>query len=273
MRRSFKIFTFLMISISLLTLNGCDSKKEKNTDQKSASTEEKSQSQYFVEDVEAIHKKEKFLSEDFVSYQINYQFGNLSDELKVKAATDLSNIEISSKNFGKSYYNGENMLIDAMANMGEREAKRNFQLVYFYHVFFHLNEEGYLLNPVEATTFLDSPFKQINVTNQAFHTAIFPIETTFLVEDRTNMMKGIRLKTSLIGNDRKPLEVDLHYDRFITVNYIPVSLSWKFYPENTTNEEDLLGEAQVTRIKYYTKDQLQLNIPENAKALKNSPLL
>jgi hypothetical protein len=86
-------------------------------------------------------------------------------------------------------------------------------------------------------------------------------------------MKGLALETSLLGNGRSTQNVQLQYDRFITVNHVPVSLSWKFYPEGNFNEETMLGEAQITKIKYYTAEKLQLNIPENAKVIKNSSIL
>ncbi|GGE31107.1 hypothetical protein [Psychroflexus planctonicus] len=272
MKFSSKIFALILLANIVLACNNSNSSKEKSTEQKET-TKSKTTEQVFLSSVEDIHKKEKFFSEDIVSYQITYQFGNLKDELKVRAATDLSLIEITSKNFGKSYYNGKNILIDAMANMGDREAKRNFQLVFFYHAFFHLDENEYVLSPIQETTFFDGNFKQIHTKNEAFHTAFFPNEVSFLVEGRTNMMKGLQMKTSLLGNNRTAQNIHLHYDRFITVNHIPVSLNWKFYPENNFEEKAILGEAQITKIKYYSAEQLQLSIPENTKKIKNSPIL
>lgn len=272
MKLNCKILALIVLSISILACNNSNSSKEKNEEQKETA-KPKSAEQRYLSSVEDIHKKEKFLSEDVVSYQITYEFGNLKDELRIKAATDLSLVEIESKNFGKSYYNGNDILIDAMANMGDKEAKRNFQMVYFYHAFFHLDESAYELFPFEETTFFDRKYKQFQTKNQALHSAFFPRETTFFIEDRTNMMKGLSLATSLLGNSRNTQNVHLHYDRFITVNHIPVSLNWKFYPENNFDEESILGEAQITRIKYYEAEQLQIRIPENAKAIKNSQIL
>lgn len=271
MKISSKIFSFFF-ALCIIACNSSNSSKEKNAEQEEI-TQPKSEVEQFLSNAEVLHKKQKFFNEDFVSYQITYQFGNLKDELTVKAATDLSMVEVSSKNFGKSYYNGKNIFIDAMANMGHREAKRNFQMVYFHHAFFHLNEKEFEFFPIEKTTFLDSSFKQVQIKNQTFHTAFFPNEITFLIEDRTHMMKGLHLKTPFLGNDRSPKNIHLHYDRFITVNHIPVSLNWKFHPENNFKEESIIGEAQITKIRYYSAEQLQLTIPENAEVIKNSPIL
>jgi hypothetical protein len=272
MKFSITLFSFLLICISFFACTDSNSSKEKEAE-KGETIQKLSAKLQFAKSVEDIHKKERFLEEDFVSYQITYKFGNLEDVLTVKAATDLSRVEIASKNFGKSYYNGQSIYMDASANMGDREAKRNFQMVFFYHSFFHISEEAYELYPIEETTFLDQKFKEVKIKNEGFHLAFFPMQATFLVEDRTHMMKGLELSTSLLGNDRDVKEVQLHYDRFITVNHVPVSLNWKFYPKNEVDENSILGEAQVTKIKYYTAEQLQFKIPENANVIKNAPIL
>lgn len=271
MRILSRLIPILFIASLVIACNS----KEKNEDAAPArelSPVEKAKYN-FVAEVEKIHKKEKFLSEDRVSYEISYTLGKWSDVLQVKAATDLSLVEISSKKVGKTYYDGQQLYLDAMANMGDREAQRNFLMVYFYHAFFHLSETTYELSNAEVFTKMEKPYKKITIQNNGFHTAFFPKKVEFYVEDRTQMLKGLALQTSLLSHQRSKEAIELHYERFITVNHVPVPLTWKFYPSSKTEESDLLGEAQITRIKYSTAQQMPLSIPENAKAIKNSPIL
>lgn len=271
MKNHFKILFIIAFAFQLVSCNNNAKKNEPKQDEKTSSP--KTSEQILLSQVETIHKKNNYLNEDVVTYQIDYRFGNLNDELKIKAATDLSRIIIESKNFGKSYYNGTELLIDVMANAGDREVKRNFQLLYFYHAFFYLSDNNFNFSPTEEVRFDEQNYKQVKVQNENVHTAFFPTKASFLIDNRTNMMKGLILKTALLGNGRSAQNIHLQYDRFITVNHIPVSLDWKFYPKNEHTEESLLGEAKVTRIKYYSAEQLQLSIPENAKPIKNSPIL
>lgn len=262
----------VQLVLLFLVLSACTGSKEEKKEKNPLSDVEQAK-QRFTTEIEGLHKKEKFLSESYVSYEISYEFGNLSDVFKVVAATDLSAVQIESTHYGKSYYDGNQLYMDANSNSSDREVKRNFQMVYFYHAFFHLNEIGIETSPVEDTAFMETKYKQFNLTNNAFHLAFFPRETAVLIENRTNMMKGLQLKTSLLGNARTAQKVHLHYDRFITVNHIPVSLNWKFYPIHKLEEETLIGEAKITKIKYPKPNQIQLEIPKDAIAIKNASLL
>ncbi|GGE15178.1 hypothetical protein [Psychroflexus salis] len=272
MKIPYKSLLFIILITSFWACNTNNSKQEEPKKENKIS-ETKSSEERLMKSVEAIHKKEKFFSEDMISYEISYEFGKIADQLKVKAATDLSLIEIDSKVFGKSYYDGDQLYIDAIANAGDREIKRNFQLLYFYHAFFHLSDKSFQLSPIQEVVLSNTQYKKIGVENKNLNKAFFPKKVDFFIDQRTDMMKGLQLQTSLINNDRSTQKIHLQYDRFITVNHIPVALEWKFYPENKFTEKDFLGEAKVTKIKYYTTEQLPVTIPKNAKPIKNSPLL
>jgi hypothetical protein len=272
MKSSLKVFSFLIVLLCLVACNSSTSnaeKKEKNP----IKVEEPSKELKFANRVTEIHKKDIFSNEDFVRYHINYQIGNLKDELKVVAKTDLNLVEVTSENFGKVYYNGQNLLLDPSANMGDQEAKRIFTMIYFYHSFFFLDHESLSFSSINEVKVKGSLHKKLDVNNEILHTSFIPKETSFFVEDRTNMLKGLEIKTSLFNNSRKLESVYLSYNRFITVNHVPVSLNWKLYPSENISETSQIGEAQITKIKFYTSDRIQLSIPENAQVVKNSPIL
>lgn len=266
---------YLAICTFILLIWSC---KDSNSSKKEATAprelnEVEMAQQRFVEEVEAIHKKEKFVSEDIVGYEIGYTIGNRKDVLQIKAATDLKFIEVTSQNFGKAYYNGNQLYIDAMANMDDGEAKRIFQLVYFYHAFFHLKEDAYAYFPIESTTIMNENFKYISINNQEVHPAFFPKEVEFYIEDRTQMLKGLAIQTNQLTSTRAEEEIYVQFDRFITVNHVPVSLTWKIYPKNKLEESAMLGEAKITKIKYFDAAKLQLNLPEDAKPIKRETFL
>lgn len=271
MKSILQLFLLLLFSLFLSACNQTkNSTGEENQKNQPFIDEVELAKQDFVTGTENIHKKEKFMSENAVGYEITYNFGNLQDVLSIKATTDLSLIEVTSTNYGKAYYNGKDLLIDATANMDDKQIKKIFQMVYFYHAFFHLKEDPYTYLSIEETLIMEERFKYIGIENKGFHLAFFPEKVKFYIEDRTQILKGVGLETTYLKNTRSSEKIFLFYDRFITVNHVPVSLSWKFFNHDNIKEGEQFGEAKVTKIKFYDSNQLQLIIPNDAIKLKTS---
>jgi hypothetical protein len=78
MKLSCKVFSLLLLSISFLACNNSKTSEKKEAEQVE-NTQTQSAKQAFVSSVEEIHKKERFLKEDFVTLSHQYSLHSRID--------------------------------------------------------------------------------------------------------------------------------------------------------------------------------------------------
>jgi hypothetical protein len=249
----------VLIVIMCLSVGiACDS----STAQKEASkeveiTREISASEKFLTAVSEVHKRQDFLKEDYVSFQFQFILENEQMEGRVTARTNLSEFLVDTKEQGSFYFT----MLDGKYTAEKRNATAT-KLVSFivsnYHLFYFITGENYNYAERKELEFLDRPYYSVALENQEA-TKIFPSSLEVFVEQRTNMLKGV----SLPHPQKRNAKVFLQYDKFITVNRIPVSLQWNiFLIEGEDRTGNPIGEAKITAIKYLKESELDLAPPQ-----------
>ncbi|MGM0636147.1 MAG: hypothetical protein ACQESK_08770 [Bacteroidota bacterium] len=257
-----------------LALFACSDKQpeeeKKSIEEKQAVS--KSNEQIYAQSIENNHKKSNFLEEDMVSFTVEFDFGDQeTQKISILSKTDLSQAVITFDDNSKLFYDGNALLLENEQKKNQKIAQQAMLMNTLYHSFFHLSEDEFSLSPREEITFFESDFTKMTVSNNAFHQEIYPQEFTFFTEKRTSLMKGLQAKFPYIGKQNNSTETYIQFDRFITVNRIPVSLQWNFFSaKKDASIGDKIGQAKVSRIQYHKVGEREISIPKDAKKVQAS---
>lgn len=253
-------FTHLLCCFSLLLVVACgksEKEKESNRDKENKVERTVSSSERYLKSVENVHKKEDFLKEDLVSFKFDVKLSEKELQGKVVARTNMAEFSVELSDGSVWYYNSLNDLFSAEVNDKEIEQLLSF-VVGGYFTFYSISGENYTYTDKEKKEFLEREFSKVSLNNSASK-RFFPQEFTVFVEDRTSMLKGTSRNHPL----KKRQPIFLQYDKFITVNRIPVSLSWQFFESTKDNlMSKNIGEAKITAISYPKDDGKQINSAE-----------
>lgn len=264
---------FILCLILLLTTSGCkeqanNEKKEKES-QHSEIVKRKSSEQRYANHVAEIHKTLLYKEEAFVGFELDIQLPDFQDQVKIIKATNYSEIQFSSKKYGDLFYMGSEFFSANEVSIKAKEAKVYLDMAFIFGAFSQIfNEENNYLEKQEKEA-LATNFKvlTINQINSDFQYA--PNEVKSWTDARTDMLKAIEMSFSL--TEKQQL---VYFNRYITVNRIPVSLTWNFFDTNKTeNLDQAIGEVKIARIKYYKKGEYSMNFPEELNQIELTELV
>lgn len=244
------LFVIMCLSVGI----ACDSSTEKKEASKDLETpREVGPAEKFLSNVSEVHKKQDFLKEDYVTFQFKLKLGDENMEGKVTSRTNLSHYFVETNENGNFYFN----VLEGKynASMPNKIAEK---LVLFvvsnYHLFYSITGENYNYTERKEREFLDRPYYSVALKNQDA-TKVFPSTLEVFVEQRTNMLKGVNLPHP----QKRTAMVFLQYDKFITVNRIPVSLQWNIFEEVNQNKmSNPIGGVSITSIKYLKEKEVDL---------------
>lgn len=251
------LFIIMCLSVGI----ACESSTEKKeVFNDSEFKREISASEKFLNTVSEVHKKQNFLKEDFVTYKFKLDIEGEKLQAKVTSRTDISEFLVETEAYGNFYFN----ILDGRF-IADNTNKTTEKLVSFvvsnYHLFYAITGADYRYGELEELSFLDQPYYQLALKNQASK-KIFPPFFEVFIEQRTHMMKGVKLPHPQKRNEL----VFLQYDKFITVNRIPVSLQWNIFEEVNQNKmSNPIGGVSITSIKYLKENEV--NITESKTIL------
>lgn len=238
-----------------LAIISCDKeqKNEEKTNQTEASPRKIGASEKYLSLVSEVHKKQDFMTEDYVSFKFDLQFEGENLQAKVTSRTDVSEFLVETNNKGSFYYN----TLEGKYN-SDQPNKAAETLISFvvcnYHLFYNITGEDYAYEEREELTLLDKTFYKVALNNKSSKNLVADSFEVF-VEQRSNMLKAVSLAHPLKRNEN----VFLQYDKFITVNRIPVSLQWNIFEQNSKGKMNKsIGKVSITSIKYLKEDQITL---------------
>lgn len=243
-----------MLSCFLAIIScGKEQKNEEKTTQTEASPRKMGASEKYLSSVSEVHKKQDFMAEDYVSFKFDLQVEGENLQAKVTSRTDVSEFLVETNNNGNFYFN----TLEGKYN-SDQPNKTAETLISFvvcnYHLFYNITGADYVYEEREELTFLDRTFYSVALKNQGA-SKLIPTSFEVFVEQRTNMLKGVSLPHPLKRSEK----VFLQYDKFITVNRIPVSLQWNIYQENAKDDlSSPMGKVSITSIKYLKENQVDL---------------
>ena len=252
--------SFLVISVFFF---GCKDQKETNdTEKKEYNHEEivkrKSKEQRYASHIAEIHKAEHYKSEAYVSFELAIELPELKDHVKIVKATDFSEFKFTSEEFGEFYIIGEELFKTESSKFTSELAKNYLEFAFIFGAFSELYQIENSFSEIEELEAFDNNFKVLRIESINSGLKHIPSPVTSLTDSRTDMIKALSMELNLTGEENL-----LYFDRYITVNRIPVSLTWKLFKNNEkTNFNNTIGEIKVSRIKYYSEGEFQLKIPE-----------
>lgn len=212
--------------LSLLSLYACKSDpKDTETENAKPIVEQPSESQKHLQNIERAHNSAKFKEENQVRFNLKLSTENdVFFDGTVTLKTDGSRVRFLDSDIDEMLESGDlNTEID----------KKLYHLAELYSIGFWLKKDK---------------FKKMSSNNGDFIKAVYDspeTSSTFTVFSHplTDIIQHLQYKTDI---DAYPFdEATVFFDKYITVNRIPIALNWYF-----TKAKDTIARAQITRISY-----------------------
>ncbi|MCH8535695.1 MAG: hypothetical protein LAT51_11545 [Flavobacteriaceae bacterium] len=261
-------YLFILFSILIISFTGCKNETKEEEKEKEFTHDQivkrKSKEQRYALHVSEIHKSAHYKSEAYVGFELDIQLPGLEDHLKIIKATDFSEIQFTSKKYGDFYVVGDQVFSASTSTINPHQAQSYLDLAFAFGAFSQIFEEANIFGEIEEKQAFENKYKLMQIEKLNSNFAFAPSALTSWTDARTDMLKAISMQFHLTQDQKL-----LYFDRYITVNRVPVSLTWKLFDEGA--ESDLIkqasGEIKVSRIKYYSKGEYQIKVPEETKNL------
>ncbi len=263
-------YFFMTILCSFLFVGCKENKNQQKEDaqdkqaQQNQVNKRTSKEQRYAAHISEIHKAKNYQEEAFVGFELDIQFADFKDEVKIVKATNFSQIQFSSKKHGDFYWIGEDLLSPETSTLTGDLAKNYLDLAFIFGAFSQIYNEDARFGEIDEKEAFEAKFKEFEIDelNTDFRWA--PKHVVSWTDSRTDMLKALVMNFNLTEQ-----ETLFYFDRYITVNRIPVSLTWKvFEPNKTNNLEESFGEVKVSRIKYYSAGEYEIQLPEELKEVQ-----
>lgn len=217
----------IYILVILTIIYGCKSDVNKN-EEKSAANKEleiSPETQKHFQNIQRAHNSKKFKEENTVKFKLKLTVGEkvFYDDF-IYPKTDLSKLKINEN---------QSVKLIEQNNLKNDYEKKMYFLSEIYAIAFIMNIDDFKKVSSKNDNFFKATFNS-NETGTAYEILSHPI---------TDIIQQINYKTNLTGH---PFESgSVVFDKYITVNRIPVPLFWTF-----KNGEQVVAKAEISRISY-----------------------
>jgi len=222
----FCVFKFLIV-ILFLNLLACKSDKEKDNYNSSSieTIKDKSESEKHLENIKRAHNASKFSQEEQVKFKLKLSFENgVFFDGFITLKTNGSKARFLDSNIDK---------IVESDNISTELEQKLYWLTELYTLGFWLEKDQFNKVNSESEDFIKSIYKSPMTSN------IYTIYSHPL----TDVIQYVDYKTGL--SDQPFNYGVVYFDKYITVNRVPVSLVWEF-----KLEKDKVAKAEISRISY-----------------------
>lgn len=212
--------------LSLLSLYACKSDpKDTETENAKPIVEQPSESQKHLQNIERAHNSAKFKEENQVRFNLKL---STEDDVFFDGAVTLKT-DGSKARFLDSGID-QTIKSDDLSNEID---KKLYHLAELYCIGFWLQEDNFSKTSSVSEDFVQAVYDSPE-TSSTFTVFSHPL---------TDIIQHLQYKTDI---DAYPFdEATVFFDKYITVNRIPVALNWYF-----TKAKDTIARAQITRISY-----------------------
>jgi len=238
--------------ICLLTIFGCKQKSssDKEGDAKDSSSTEKPAIQNILEDT---YNYKSFKEKDFVVLDLLWTLENtIAIEIYFQPGNGVSVVK---KEDAFLYLTDERTYEKPSGAFKREEINFYRKTLNAYRSPFRLSDHRIIKASKELAlnngTILDRSFKLIGDNEQTLY--LFP---------KTDLIKAIE-----IGDD--PQKRYLVFEKHITVQRIPISMSWNIYNDSISTEQPE-SKIEVKRISYPDELAFNLEVPEKARPILNN---
>ena len=205
----------------------CKSDKKENEDLKIENdvVHKQSESEKHLQNILRAHNATKFKEENQVKFNLEI---SMTDEIFfngfVTLKTDGSKARFLDSNTDRIVHRN---------NLNSELDKKLYHLATLYGMGFWLNEDKFEKQTSDQDNFNHAVF-ETSVNSSTFNISTHPL---------TDILQNVTYKTNI---SEPPFnEATVHYDKYITVNRVPVALNWYF-----VDQTDTIATAKVSRISY-----------------------
>ncbi len=254
----------------VLCLWSCKNEPKNTSEKIEIATEEKNNvARNLAETIENVHQKENFSNNEAVAFNIHINFGG-KERLKgrITMLTNSTKIKIEKEDGTTLVYNGEDVFLYPEENNYNGARFDIFTWPYFFSMPFKLTDEGTQWQEKKERKLHSTNYQTAKLTFED-HVGDAPDDWYIIYADkRTHLLKAAAYIVTF-GKDVETAEENPHaivYNRYFTVKGVPIAKYWKFY--NWSEEKGIygepIGEAEISKLKYFPAAEATFNVPENA---------
>jgi len=215
-----------LIILSLISFYACKSEPEKTkVDHKKPVVEQPSESLKHLRNIEKAHNASKFEQEEQVKF-------NLEVSVKDKVFFDGTVTLKTDGSKARFLDSGIDQMIES-GDLSTEIDKKLHHLAELYCIGFWLQEENFSKTSSDSEDFVQAVYESAD-TSSTFTVFTHPL---------TDIVQHVEYKTGI--SDAPFSEATVFFDKYITVNRIPVALKWKFKVD-----QNQIATAEISRISY-----------------------
>lgn len=205
-------------------------------------------------DIESVHRKDLFLKEEYVQFDLNLKFGG-KERLNgtITLATNSSKGVIETKSGEKIYFNQDKVYIPSEKENSNKARFDAYTWSYFFLLPYKLSDGGTYWNNYSSDSLNGKEYETNKLT---FGDGIgdAPEDWYIVYSDRGSHIINVAAYIVTAGKSVEEAEKDPHaiqYLNYEMVDGIPFAHQWKFWGWNETEGlTNVLGEADLSNINF-----------------------
>jgi hypothetical protein len=213
-----------LITLSLFACKS-DEKKANDNNNSIEVIKDNSESNQYLENIKRAHNASKFAQEEQVKFKLKLNIGD--DQFfdgYITLKTDGSKARFLDSKVDK---------IISIDNLSTELDKKLYWLVELYTMGFWLQADQFEMLKNESDEYSKSTYKS-SITNNTYNIYSHPL---------TNVIQQVEYQSGI--TDEPFNSGTVYFDKYITVNRVPVSLVWEFKQDNSKK-----ATAEISRISY-----------------------
>ncbi|MFL1896979.1 DUF6503 family protein [Aquimarina sp. 2-A2] len=277
-----KKITLILIAVAITS---CNTSKKEETKDESATQEMMpvepdggigdgavSISDNYVSAIETAHKKNEFIDNKMVSFNVSLVFGGQERlDAKVTMLTNSSKIRIDKKDGSKLIFDGSDVYLCPMDANDKGARFDMFTWTYFFGLPYKLSDEGANIVMADDKSLDDKIHSTAKMTFEP-GTGDAPDDWYVLYKDNeSNLLKAAAYIVTFgnkEGEEKKPEPHAIQYKDYQMVDGIPVAMQWEFNNWSAANGmAEKLGEATISDVTFMEEESDLFATPENAKKI------